>query len=588
MGKKSLKLAVIRFARAVVLMLVCYSFEFPETFASSSPTLVPSQIENSQPTSIANSQVSLVIVKYKSSAATYDIHNGERARHLGRQMGVKIEHGRSLGERVQALRGFEISITELVRRLEKNPDVEWVVADEVKRYRSLPNDPLLLGGQSATKPTVGQWYLRPPDALAVSAINALEAWTITTGNPDLTVAVLDTGVILSHPDLSGKLRPGYDFVSPVLYAIDGSGRDADPSDPGDWTQASFCSPGDPAQVSSWHGTKVASLIGASTNNGFGMASVGFNISVSPIRVLGRCGGLDSDIIAAMYWAAGLSSDVGLGDQGSRPNPYPARVMNLSFGSPGPCSVAYRDAIQRLTKEGIVVVAAAGNDAGMPVNTPANCPGVIAVAGLRHTGTKVGYSNLGPEVTIAAPAGNCVNVAGECLYPLIAATNNGKTSPLDSVFSDSTNPTVGTSFSAPLVAGTVALMLSANPSLTVSEIVTMLRQSARPFQTSGAALSVVTCTRPNAIEQLECYCTTSTCGAGMLDAAGAVTLASQGLKQSNPQIEVSSSSLAEETIATPVETRGGAGNVSTLMIIALLIASFVVISIRIIHLRLLPR
>ncbi len=142
------------------------------------------------------------------------------------------------------------------------------------------------------------------------------------------VAVLDTGIRFDHADLlpvsqGGNVLPGYDFISSASVANDGDGRDADPTDPGDWISESENAPGGAhpgcgVSNSSWHGTEVAALIGATTDNGFGMASVGRNVRVLPVRVLGKCGGFDSDIIAGMRWAAGL--DV----PGVPANPTPAR------------------------------------------------------------------------------------------------------------------------------------------------------------------------------------------------------------------------------------------------------------------------
>jgi serine protease len=241
--------------------------------------------------------------------------------------------------------------------------------------------------------------------------------------------------------------------------------------------------------------------------------------------LGKCGGYDSDIIAGMMWAGGLSDDVGLGRARlSYPNPYPARVLNLSLGTQGNCSRAYTDVIEQLSQRGVTVVAAAGNDTGFPVATPANCPGVIAVAGLRHIGTKVGYSNIGPEVSLAAPAGNCVNLTGPCLYPLVTTTNAGRNSPTANTYSDAENASVGTSFAAPLVAATAALMIAANEGLSPVDIKSILKRTARPFPRTGAEQGVRVCNEPSSTEQLECYCTTSTCGAGFLNSFDAVSLA----------------------------------------------------------------
>src|SRR5690606_7790730 len=134
-----------------------------------------------------------------------------------------------------------------------------------------------------------------------------------------------------------------------------------------------------------------------------------------VRVLGKCGGYDSDIIAAMRWAAGLNLP------GAPLNPTPAKILNLSLGGSGKCTSSYQQVIGDLETAGVLVVAAAGNDHG-PVDSPANCPGVLAVAGLRHIGTKVGYSSLGREVGISAPAGNCVNLGPPCLFSLATTSN----------------------------------------------------------------------------------------------------------------------------------------------------------------------
>jgi serine protease len=144
-----------------------------------------------------------------------------------------------------------------------------------------------------------------------------------------------------------------------------------------------------------------------------------------------------------------------------------------------------------------------------------------VAGLRHLGTKVGFSNVGTDVAIAAPGGNCVNDTGACLYPIMTTSNSGRTTPLASIYTDSYDASVGTSFAAPQVSGTVGLMLSRNARLSPAEIRVALQTTARIFPVSGAAPEVQQCQAPTATEQLECYCNTSTCGAGMLDAAAAV-------------------------------------------------------------------
>ena len=491
----------------------------------------------------AESAQARVIVKYKTDGALMRSAAAGRTRYghpfhaaaLSQRFGLRISDGRVLGPRTQSLHAPGLSSARLAAQLTTDPDVEWAVPDQRRYVRALTNDPFLGGGQALITPTAGQWYLRAPDATGVSAINAVGAWDSTTGSPLVTVAVIDTGV-RPHAELASKLHPGYDFIHTDAVAHDGDGRDADASDPGDFETAIDCAGGLPSD-SSWHGTKVAGLIGATTNDGIGMASVGRDVMILPVRVLGRCGGFDSDIIAAMRWAGGLTSEVGFGASVSVANAHPAQVINMSLGSPGSCPASYRDAIAELNQIGVTVVVSAGNENGLAVNTPANCAGALAVGGLRHTGTKVGYSSVGPQVAIAAPAGNCVNSSGPCLFPLLTTSNSGSTVAIADSYSDSTNATIGTSFAAPLVAGTVGLMLSVNPGMTPAHVRQALQSSAGSFVTSGADPAVTSCRAPDLFTQIECYCTRSTCGAGMLNAALAVVHAL------NPFVVIGASSSA---------------------------------------------
>jgi serine protease len=478
-----------------------------------------------------------VIVKYRADGAlmreaALAAGRGEprvaHAERMAQRHGLPMTDGHAVAPRTQVLHARGLSSSALVDRLRADPDVEQAWVDERVHATVAPNDPLYAGG-AGVSPAAGQWYLRAPSGSSVSATNSEAAWSVTLGSPSIVVAVVDTGVRGDHPDLVGKLLPGYDFVSAdsandFSTANDGDGRDPDPSDPGDWVTAAEDAKaggvfqGCGATDSSWHGTQTAGLVGALTNNGIGMASSGRNVRVLPVRALGKCGGYLSDVVAAMRWAAGLSSD-------PVPNPNPARIINLSLGSSGPCTGSlYQSAVADILAAGVTIVAAAGNDAGLATGRPANCPGVIGVSGLRHTGSKVGFSNIGPEVSIAAPGGNCVNSFGECLFPLLTTTNSGATSPGTNTYSDGNNASIGTSFSSPIVAGTAALMLSVNPALTPAQLRTMIQSSARAFPTTGGTAGTAACQAPSATEQLECYCTTSTCGAGMLDAGAAVTLA----------------------------------------------------------------
>jgi serine protease len=463
-----------------------------------------------------------VIVKFKTSttaqamsAASGTQAATHHAQALSQRTGLALTDGRVINSRLQVVRAAGLSSAQLAARLAKESDVEYAVVDERRHAAAAPNDTLYAAGQAATTPAVGQWYLRAPTSTVLSAINAEGAWTQTTG-AGVVVAVLDTGVRFEHPDLAMKLYPGYDFVSDADVSNDGDARDSNAADPGDWVTSAEATADCTAEDSSWHGTQTAGLIGAAANNGIGMAGAGGDVMILPLRVLGRCGGFDSDIMAAMLWAVGQTVS------GVPANTHPAKVLNLSLGSApdsSGCPQSYVDTIKAVNDAGAVVVVSAGND-GLAVNMPAACAGAIAVAGVRHAGTKVGFSSLGPQVAISAPAGNCVVTTGPCQYALLTTTDSGTTVPASSTYSDASKPSVGTSFSAPLVAGTAALMFSAKPSLTAAEVLSTLKSSARAFP-SASATGVASCQAPTGAAQDECACTTTTCGAGLLDANAAV-------------------------------------------------------------------
>jgi serine protease len=187
---------------------------------------------------------------------------------------------------------------------------------------------------------------------------------------------------------------------------------------------------------------------------------------------------------------------------------------------------YTTAANDITAHGVLIVASAGNE-GTSVGDPANCPGVMAVVGVRHIGTKVGFSSLGSLATIAAPAGNCVNTApgSPCLYSLDTTTNAGTTTPGANTYTDQINSNVGTSFASPQAAAVAGLMKSVNPSLTPAALIARIRSSARAFPTSSDTVPAPpVCHQPTSstdVQNTECICTTQACGAGLLFASGAV-------------------------------------------------------------------
>jgi serine protease len=396
-------------------------------------------------------------------------------------------------------------------RLRADPEVEYAEPDQRRYPLAAPDDTLF----------AQQWYEQDVEP---SAVDAISAWDVTTGSPGLVIADLDTGVRFNHPDLrnssANRLLPGYNLIASPAVANNGYGRGPDASDPGDWISASDIRNPEFASCtianSTWHGTRVAGVLGAISDNRTGIAGVTFEGWVEPVRVLGKCGGYDSDIIAGMAWAAGNHVD------GVPDNPYPARILNMSLGAAGSCPASYQQIIDELLTEGVLVVVSAGN-AGGPVEAPANCAGVAAIAGLREIGTKVGYSSLGPEIALSAPAGNCVNtgVAQPCLYSIVTTTNRGTTVPATNTYTDEFNYNIGTSFAAPQVAAIAGLMLGVNGNLTSEQLIARLRSAARPFPFSA---SVPPCHVPASATDLqtnECNCTALTCGAGMANASTAV-------------------------------------------------------------------
>lgn len=443
----------------------------------------------------------------------------ERVKALASRVHVTMSGSRPLSANLHVMEVTAATAAETesqtLDKLRADPDVEYAVPDRrVFPHATLSNDPL-----EATE----QWYLQ---AAQPSAINAIGAWDTTKGSDDVVIAVIDTGVRFDHPDLAPRLLPGYDFVSgesggTFKTANDGDGRDPDPSDPGDFvTGADNCGT---ASNSSWHGTRTSGIIGAVTNNGSGVAGITWNAKILPVRVLGKCGGFNSDVLAGMLWAAGRTVP------GVPPNPTPAKILNISLGGQGSCDSASADVTSQLASDGVLIVVSAGNEGG-PVDSPANCPGAMAILGLRHAGTKVGFSSLGPEIALGAPGGNCVNtgVGQECVYSIGTTTNLGMQTPGTNSYTNRFDHiNVGTSFSAPIVSGIAGLMLAVNSNLKSTTLIARLKEGATPYPTVSDNPNVPKCHMPNGLSDVqaeECICITAVCGAGMANANGAVQAA----------------------------------------------------------------
>lgn len=404
----------------------------------------------------------------------------------------------------------------LVGDIAKDPQVEYAEIDERAYPHFVPND-THYGSQ--------QWNLQAT-TMATGSINLTKAWSRSTnGNPingaGVTVAVLDSGY-LPHADLVANIVPGYDFVGidtdyTFTTANDGNGRDADPLDPGDWnpTGTSEC----PKEDSSWHGTRVAGVIGAVGNNTTGIIGVAYGARLLAVRVMGICGGYSSDIAAGIRWAAGLP----VGGVATNTTQV-AKVINLSLGGEHSCSTTYQQAITAARAAGSVVVVSTGNDNSSTLSQPANCSGVIAVTAHTRLGDRADYANYGAGTTLSAPGGGYgVNTAGDG-SSIYSTNNTGLTTP----GSDSYVGNWGTSFSAPQVAGVAALLFQIKPSISPDEVANYLTSTARAFPVGT-------------------YCAGNTdCGAGMLDGFKAVQALQTALNI--PNSAPTMSTIAAQTVA----------------------------------------
>ncbi|MEU6253648.1 S8 family serine peptidase [Streptomyces sp. NPDC047043] len=418
-----------------------------------------------------------LIVGYKSGAeeARSNKAAAADAEAKGKEAGEDVDFRRRLGTGAALVdlgdRPGTAQVADVVAEFKADPQVAYVVPDRLNRPQADPND----------TEYAKQWDLFESTA----GMNVPGAWPTSTGS-GVTVAVIDTGYV-AHSDLAANIVGGYDFIADTAVSVDGDGRDSNPADPGDWYNAGDCGSGIPASGSSWHGTHVAGTIAAVTNNNKGVAGIAYGAKISPLRVLGKCGGYDSDIIDAITWASGGSVS------GVPANSNVAKVINMSLGGDGACSSATQSAITAAVNRGTTVVVAAGNDNDNVANhSPGNCNNVISVAATNRSGAKASYSNYGSLVDISAPGGQTSTGTAN---GILSTLNSGTKTPS----SESYAYYQGTSMATPHIAGLVALVKSANASLTPAQIETAIKNNARalPGSCSGG------------------------CGAGLADAARTV-------------------------------------------------------------------
>nr|WP_310436370.1 S8 family serine peptidase [Streptomyces sp. 3330] len=397
-----------------------------------------------------------LIVGYKSGAAEARSNPAAEADAAakGEKTGEDVDFQRRLGTGAALVDlGDDVTqaeVADVVAQYRADPQVAYVVPDRLNQPKADPND------TEYTK----QWDLFETTA----GMNVPGAWATSTGT-GVTVAVIDTGYV-AHTDLAANIVGGYDFIADTAVSVDGDGRDANPADPGDYYAADECGSGVPASNSSWHGTHVAGTIAAVTNNNKGVAGIAYGAKISPVRVLGKCGGYDSDIIDAITWASGGTVS------GVPANSNVAKVINMSLGGDGACTSATQSAITAAVNRGTTVVVAAGNESDNVANhSPGNCDNVISVAATNRTGAKASYSNYGSLVDISAPGGQTSTGTAN---GILSTLNSGTRTPS----SESYAYYQGTSMATPHIAGLVALVKSANSALTPAQIETAIKNNAR--------------------------------------------------------------------------------------------------------------
>jgi thermitase len=315
-----------------------------------------------------------------------------------------------------------VSVAETLAMLRRNPDIEQAGPDYQTRLATTPNDPYFQAYQYNLRNRGGILDISDdirPQTKSGADIKATTAWDETEGDPAVVIAVLDTGVDMSHPELGAKVvSSGWDFVN----------DDADATD------------------DNWHGTHTAGIAAADTNNGVGIAGVAWNCKVLPVKVVGADGtGYYSWLIDGIIWAT---------DQG-------ADVINISLGGDDDDHFL-EDACKYAFDRGVVLAVAAGNDGSSVLYPAAYDDYVLAVAATDYNDEPADFSNFGPEVDVAAPGVYILGPApqwyvGEGYLPYL--------------FAD------GTSAATPHVAGMAALIKSLKPELKAADIMNIIRYTA---------------------------------------------------------------------------------------------------------------
>lgn len=336
-----------------------------------------------------------VLVKFKPSAPK------------ARRDNAVTSHGGRVARALPGTSFVKVTTTgraeDLAKRLKADPSVAQVTFDYVRKASATPNDP----------DYIYQHYL--------DTVRVPTAWDRSKGSPSQVVAVVDTGVNGTHPDLRGHTVAGYNAITKAGIAAGAASDD------------------------NGHGSMVSGIIAAGTGNGEGIAGVAWNAEVMPVKVLDSNGeGADSDVVDGINWAVA----------------HGAKILNLSMGGDADSPVLH-DAVSNAVAQGAVVVVAAGNSGDDVPQYPAAYPEAVAVAATDSSGALTDFSSYGSWVDVAAPGFGILS-----------------TEIADSSGNDNYAYGDGTSFSAPIVSGVVALLRAQTPTLTPAQVLARLRSTAR--------------------------------------------------------------------------------------------------------------
>jgi thermitase len=295
-----------------------------------------------------------LVVKFKSDTSTTaksSLHSQENAKVVSRNS--------DLGFEVVKLK--DQSVQEAMKAYRNNPHVEYAEPNYIVKANWTPNDPAFASQQYGPQ-----------------IVQAPAAWDITRGSSSVRIAIVDTGVQYNHPDLSGKVIKGYDFVDNDWDPMDGNG----------------------------HGTHCAGIAAAVTNNSTGIAGMAPNASIYAVRVLDNSGsGTLTDVADGITHAADNNS----------------KVISLSLGATTGASYL-QNAVNYAWNNGAVVVAAAGNNGTSAPNYPAFYSNAIAVGSTDSSDNKSYFSNWGTWVDVAAPGSSIYSTYPTNSYATLSGTS----------------------------------------------------------------------------------------------------------------------------------------------------------------------